>query len=133
MTERNLQIGSPFQTLTWTLLRVVAAGIYMQHGVQKAMSFFGHEHMGTLQMIALVMETIFAALIVFGLFTRVVTFLCSGEMAVAYFLFHSPRGFWPAVNHGETPVLLCFVFLYLSSVGGGPVSLDALLRRKATG
>jgi putative oxidoreductase len=69
----------------------------------------------------------------FGLFTRPVAFLASGEMAVAYFLFHAKRGFWPVVNHGETPALLCFIFLYLSSVGAGPFSLDAVLRRKPNG
>jgi putative oxidoreductase len=54
-------------------------------------------------------------------------------MAVAYFLFHAPHGFFPVMNHGETPVMLCFVFLYLSAVGGGPFSLDAVLRRNAAG
>lgn len=125
---------SKYQAVTHTLLRIVAAGVYMQHGVQKAMSFQQHGSLGgPLQYTAMFLETVFAVLIILGLFTRVVTFICSGEMAVAYFLFHAPHGFWPVMNHGETPVMLCFVFLYLSSVGGGPFSLDAVFRRRATG
>ena len=84
-------------------------------------------------LVGLVMETVGAALIILGLFTHVVAFLCSGEMAVAFFLFHYPRGFLPITNHGETPVLLCFIFLYLSAIGAGAFSLDATLRRKRTG
>jgi|SRR5579862_1485542 len=121
---------SKYQTLTLTLLRVFAAGVYMQHGVQKVMGFLQHDPMGPLQYTAMFLEIVFAALLILGLFTRIAAFICSGEMAVAYFLFHAPRGFWPVSNHGETPALLCFIFLYLSSVGGGPFSLDAVLRRK---
>jgi putative oxidoreductase len=121
---------SKYQSVTLTLLRVIAAGVFMQHGVQKAAAFLGHQGMGPLQYTAMFIETVFAALIIVGLFTRVVAFICSGEMAVAYFLFHGPRGFWPVMNHGETPVLLCFIFLYLSSVGAGPYSLDAIVRKK---
>jgi putative oxidoreductase len=65
------------------------------------------------------------ALILIGLFTRGAAFLASGEMAVAYFKFHAPNGFWPVMNHGETPVLLCFIFLYLAAAGGGSLSADA--------
>ena len=124
---------SKYQTLTLTLLRVFAGGVFMQHGVQKLLSLLGHETLGTLPSIALVLETLGAACIILGLFTHVVAFICSGEMAVAYFLFHGPRAFWPVNNHGETPVLLCFIFLYLSAAGAGAFSLDAVLRRKPTG
>jgi putative oxidoreductase len=122
-----------WQTLTHTLLRVFAAGVYMQHGVQKVISFMHHEQMGPLQDLAMVMETVFAACIILGLFTHVLAFLCSGEMAVAYFMFHAPRGLLPVINHGETPSLLCFIFLYLSAIGAGAFSLDAVPRRKRSG
>ncbi|HZS59803.1 MAG TPA: DoxX family protein [Gemmatimonadaceae bacterium] len=125
---------SKYQAVTLTLLRIVAAGIYMQHGVQKVMSFQQHGSLGgPLQYTAMFLETVFAALIILGLFTRIAAFICSGEMAVAYFLFHAPHGFFPVNNHGETPALLCFIFFYLSAVGGGPFSLDAVFRRNATG
>jgi putative oxidoreductase len=129
MTEPNISGETQWQAFTHLLLRVFAGGVFMQHGVQKLMALFGHQPMGPLQSIALVLETLGAILIILGLFTRIVTFITSGEMAVAYFLFHNPRGFWPVVNHGETPVLLCFIFLYFSAVGGGRYSLDAVFRR----
>ena len=69
-------------------------------------------------------------LLLLGLFTRPVAFLLAGEMAVAYFTAHFPRGFWPLANNGEAAVLFCFAYLYLSAAGGGPISLDRLLRRK---
>jgi putative oxidoreductase len=59
-------------------------------------------------------------------------FILSGEMAVAYFKFHAPPGFWPLLNEGEGAVLYCFIFLYLASTGGGPWSFDRLLRKRAS-
>ena len=64
-----------------------------------------------------------AALLVLGLFTRPVAFLLSGEMAVAYFQFHAPRGFWPVLNGGVSAALYCFVWLYFSGAGAGPWSV----------
>ena len=60
-----------------------------------------------------------------GLFTRPVAFILSGMMAVAYFMAHAPKSFFPAVNGGDAAILFCFVFLYLVFAGGGPWSLDA--------
>ena len=71
-------------------------------------------------------------LVLVGLFTRPVAFVLSGLMAVAYFLAHAPRGFWPIENRGELAALYCFVFLYLAAAGAGPWSLDALWRRDKT-
>ena len=68
-------------------------------------------------------------LIVLGLFTRPVAFVLSGEMAVAYWMFHAPRNFYPTLNGGDASILYCFVFLYLAAAGPGPWSLDALRRR----
>ena len=65
--------------------------------------------------------------ILLGLGTRIVAFILCGEMAVAYFQFHQPGGFWPIQNHGEPAVLYCFIFLLLAGYGGGAWSLDALL------
>jgi putative oxidoreductase len=65
------------------------------------------------------------ALILIGLFTRPVAFLLSGQMAVAYFMFHAPKGFSPIVNGGEGAMLYCFIFLYLAAAGAGPWSADA--------
>lgn len=125
------------QTIAFTLLRVVAAFIMMQHGAQKlfgALGGIGPQHGGvplvSLMGLAGVLETFAALLVLVGLFTRPAAFLLSGEMAVAYFKAHAPHGFWPILNHGELPVLFCFLWLYIASVGGGPISLDALLVRR---
>jgi putative oxidoreductase len=72
------------------------------------------------------LELFGGALLLVGLFTRPVAFVLAGEMAVAYFQFHAPQGFWPTVNGGGPAILDCFVFLYLSAAGAGPWSLDAL-------
>jgi putative oxidoreductase len=78
------------------------------------------------------LEMLGGTLLLLGLFTKPVAFLLAGEMAVAYFTAHAPRGFWPLVNRGEPAVLFCFVWLYFAAAGGGPWSLDAL-RRRASG
>lgn len=66
-------------------------------------------------------------LIMLGLFTRPVAFIVSGEMAVAYWQFHAPNGAWPILNHGESSVLFCFIFLFMAAYGGGAWSLDSLI------
>ena len=76
------------------------------------------------------LELVLGALLVVGLFTRPAAFILSGEMAFAYFLGHAPRGFFPVLNGGSLAIALCFACLYLATSGGGPVSLDALLRKK---
>ena len=70
------------------------------------------------------------ALLALGLFTRAVAFICSGEMAIGYFMFHAPQGLYPALNGGEPAVLYCFAFFYLIFAGPGSISLDALMRRR---
>ena len=66
-----------------------------------------------------------------GLFTRPAAFLASGTMAVAYFLMHAGQSFYPIINKGELAVLYCFTFLFLAFAGGGSLSVDALMRKKA--
>jgi putative oxidoreductase len=70
-------------------------------------------------------------LVALGLWAGYAAFVASGEMAVAYFTAHAPGGFWPVVNKGELAVLYCFVFLYVASRGSGPLSVDALTRKKS--
>jgi putative oxidoreductase len=126
-----------YEAIALTLLRVMAAMVFMQHGLQKLFGWFGGMGpqggavpMASLFGLAGVIELVGGTLITVGLGTRIVAFICSGEMAAAYFKGHAPHGFWPLVNHGEVPVLLCFLFLYLVARGAGPYSLDALLARK---
>jgi putative oxidoreductase len=119
------------------LLRIFAGAVICQHGAQKLFGAFGGVdgagHAAainfSLRGIAGPLEFLGGLLIIAGLFTRGVAFILAGEMAVAYFLMHSPRGFWPIQNHGEVPVLLCFVFLYLAATGAGVFSVDYLRTR----
>ena len=120
-----------------SILRIVVALLFIEHGTQKLFGF--PVPLGTsgslppLLLVAGVLESFGGLLILFGLFTRPVAFLLSGEMAVAYFTSHAPRGFFPLQNMGEVAVLYCFVFLFMAVAGGGVWSLDNLLwRRRGT-
>jgi len=121
-----------------SILRIVAAFVFMLHGSTKLLGLpapvmpdGGTAALASLPGIAGTLELVGGALLLLGLFTRPVAFLLAGEMAVAYFKAHAPQGFWPVLNQGEPAVLYCFIWLYISSAGPGPWSLDALLRRKA--
>jgi putative oxidoreductase len=116
-----------------SVLRIIAAFLFMQFGTAKLFAFPGAVVPGggtvavaSLPGIAGVLEAFGGALLLLGLFTRPVAFLLSGEMAVAYFMGHAPKGFWPVLNQGHPAILFCFVWLYVSAAGGGPWSLDAL-------
>src|SRR6185295_4797041 len=83
----------------------------------------------TLFWFAGVIELVGGVLLALGLFTRSAAFICAGEMAVAYFMGHATRGFFPAINMGDAAILFCFVFLYISAAGPGPWSVDAVRSR----
>jgi putative oxidoreductase len=125
-------------TITFLLLRVVAGLLFMQAGGTKILDWFGgipaahggHPKFMSQIWIGGVIELVGGLLIMVGLFTRVVAFMLSGQMAVAYFQFHQPQGFWPAQNHGEAAVLFCFIFLFFAAYGAGPWSVDGLWRRR---
>lgn len=125
-----------WQPLLLSVLRLITGFLFIEHGTQKVLGFPPSEKPMTFELFSMIgfsgtLELVGGALIFLGLFTRVAAFILSGEMAVAYFMVHAKGGFWPVNNHGELAVLYCFVFLYLVFAGGGPVSLDALIRRKA--
>jgi putative oxidoreductase len=117
-----------------SVLRIMTALLLLQHGLMKLVHFPGPQPGVTdpltpLLLAAAVIEVIGGGLVALGLFTRIFAFVLSGEMAVAYFIGHFPRGFWPGLNGGDPAVLFCFVFLYLAAAGGGPWSVDALKRK----
>ena len=116
-----------------SVLRIVAAAVFMVHGSQKLFGVPPSEHASpellSLMGLAGVLEFFGGALILVGLFTRPVAFVVSGMMAVAYFMAHSPQSFFPALNGGDAAILFCFVFLYLVFAGPGPWSLDAARAR----
>ena len=117
-----------------SLLRFMAGLLILEFGTMKILHFpyddmFSKVPIFSLYWTAGAIELVGGALVVVGLFTRCAAFVLSGEMAFAYFIEHAPRGFYPALNGGLAAVLFCFVFLYLSAAGGGPWSLDRILRR----
>ncbi len=116
-----------------SVLRIVASFTFMQVGMMKLIAFpAGMPPRGeTVKLmselgLAGVLETFGGALLLLGLFTRPVAFLLAGEMAVAYFQVHFPRNFWPVLSGGTDAMLYCFLWLYFSAAGPGPLSLDAL-------
>ena len=121
---------------TQTLLRIVAGFILFCPGAVKLFGWFGGMPAGftltPLLRTAGWIEVIGGPLIMLGLFTRPAAFICSGEMAVAYFHSHFPHGFWPVKNNGQPAVLLCFIFLFLSAAGAGPFSVDEWLASRRT-
>src|SRR5262245_9178560 len=115
-----------------SVLRIVAALLFLEHGTQKLFGyppgppFTGFPNFSMLG-IAGMLEVVGGVLILLGLFTRPTAFILSGEMAVAFFRAHWPRGFFPINNMGEITVFFCFYFLYLAAAGPGVWSLDRLL------
>ena len=116
-----------------SILRIVAALIFLEHGTQKLLGFPAHPNppgIWTTSWIAAILEIVGGPLLLLGLFTRPVAFILSGEMAVAYWTAHAPRSVFPVLNNGDAAVLYCFVFLYFVFAGPGPWSLDALMGRE---
>ena len=120
-----------------SILRMVVGFLYSLHGFQKLFGMFGglggkgaRAEILSMMGAAGVLETVGGLLILVGLFTRPVAFILAGQMAVAYFMAHFPRGFWPIQNGGELAGLYCFIYLWLVAAGPGPLSLDRLIGRK---
>lgn len=118
-----------------SLMRIVLGFTFSSHGLQKLLGYFGGmgghgatAHPFTLLWVAGCLESVGGLLILLGLFTTQAAFILSGEMAVAYFMHHFPHGIWPIRNGGELAVVYCFVFLYLSAAGPGPLSADRAFR-----
>lgn len=124
---------------TWSprllsLMRLMAGLLFMQHGTQKLLGFpnlpaNGAPAMGSLLWFGGIIELTCGFLIAIGFVTRPAAFLASGMCAAAYFLFHAQRSFFPIINAGELAALYCFVFLYISAAGPGPLSVDAKFGR----
>lgn len=117
-----------------SILRIMTGLLFLQHGTAKLLKIpvvpmFANLSLTSLPGIAGILELVGGVLIILGLFTRSVAFVLSGLMAVAYFMAHAPRGFYPILNAGELAILFCFVFLYFAAAGPGPWSIDAARRK----
>lgn len=119
---------SRFQPQTYALLRIVTGFLFLWHGTHKLFSFpmAPPEIPRFVTLVAGPIELAGGALVMLGLFTRPAAFLCSGLMAVAYWMQHGRIHALPLVNLGELAALYCFVFLFLATRGSGIWSLDAL-------
>ena len=128
------RIDGRFAPEALSLLRIVAALIFLLHGSSKLIGFppspMPLPPVGSFMWIGGLLELIGGLLLLIGLFSRPVAFLLSGEMAVAYWMFHAPKSTFPSVNGGDAAILFCFVFLLIAAAGPGPWSLDAASRRK---
>jgi putative oxidoreductase len=133
------QIFTKYQPAALSLFRFMTGLLLFQYGVAKifkipVVPYFAN--IPPLITAAGVIELVGGALLLLGLFTRPVAFILSGEMAFAYFIGHMFKGgvdapvFHPLFNGGTAAILFCFACLYLATAGGGPVSLDAMLRKK---
>lgn len=132
---------APYRAQLLSIMRIAFALFFLQHPSAKFLGFphiAYFDHLNPLSWpvgIAGIIETIFGLLLLFGLLSRLAAFILSGEMAVAYFMFHVPMGMpqhsiLPILNGGEAAVLYCFGFLYLAAAGPGPWALDASMGRE---
>ncbi|MFY9642337.1 MAG: DoxX family protein [Rhodomicrobium sp.] len=117
-----------------SILRIVAAVLFLEHGVQKFLGFPAAPPNGFPAFLSLIwwqglIELVGGLLLFFGLSTRLVAFILAGDMAVAYWMVHAPKSFYPALNGGDAAILYCFVFLYIACAGGGAWSADRVLRK----
>lgn len=122
----------PYNSQTYALMRIIVGFLFLWHGCQKLFGFPGTLPAGLPAFIIYVagpIELIGGTLIMIGLFTRWAAFICSGEMAAAYWMVHGTKALLPIVNGGELAVLYCFVFLFISTHGGGLWSVDAVQGR----
>jgi len=119
-----------------SIVRIYTGLSLLQHGTGKILGFpavsaFANVQLGSLAGVGGLIELIGGLLFTIGLFTRPVAFVLSGFTAVAYFMVHAPRNFFPVINGGELAAVYCFIFLYFVFAGAGPWSIDALRQRKA--
>jgi putative oxidoreductase len=126
-------ISTRFAPYAYALMRIIVGLLFAVHGSQKLLNFPPSGHPGpppwSLLWVAGVIELAGGLLVAVGLLAPIAAFICSGEMAVAYFMVHAPGGFWPVINKGELAVVYCFVFLFIAAYGSGVWSLDSAFSR----
>jgi putative oxidoreductase len=115
-----------FAPQLYALLRIVAGLLFACHGAQKLFGVLGGQQVPLASQVGLagIIEFVGGLMIAVGFLTGFAAFIASGEMAVAYFVAHAPKGPWPIQNGGELAVLYCFLFLYIASRGPGIWAVD---------
>lgn len=130
---------SPWTGRMLSILRIVAGSVFITFGTMKLFGFpplpAGMPPIELMSQVGLAgtLEVVGGLLIILGLFTRPVSFVLAGEMAVAYFQGHYAQSFWPSTNMGTPAILYCFVFLYFVFAGAGSWSVDAMIARSRSG
>jgi len=120
-----------FNDHAYALMRIVAGFLFLSHGMQK---LFGFPAPMPMELPAFItygagsIELIGGLLIMLGLFGRWAAFVCSGHMAVAYWVAHGTKALFPLLNGGEMAALYCFVFLAIAARGSGIWSIDAAMK-----
>jgi putative oxidoreductase len=127
-----LRLLNSYEPQTYAVVRMVTGLMFACHGLQKAVGAFGGINGAgaaapqlSLFAIAGWLEIAFGLMIALGIFTSLAAFLASGQMAVAYFIGHYPKEFWPIMNQGVDAVLYCFIFFYIAARGPGIWSVDS--------
>ena len=130
----TLKLAAEWEPRVLSIVRIIAGLMFMEHGLGKLAGF---PHVPNqpetfhLLWFAGIIELVGGLLVAVGLFTRAAAFIMSGEMAVAYFMAHAPRAFYPMLNGGDAAILYCLIFFYFFVAGGGAWSLDRLRSSRA--
>ena len=125
---------SKWQPTALSLFRFITGLLLFQYGVAKILKFPSGTMFDKVELFSLTgaagsLELVLGALLIIGLFSRIVAFVLSGEMAFAYFIGHFPKNFFPVINGGTAAILFCFACLYLSTSGPGPISVDEMRKK----
>jgi putative oxidoreductase len=122
--EKALTSFAPY---AYAIMRIMLGLLFICHGGQKLFGWFGGQPVPLASLFGLagIIELVLGLLITIGFLTSYAAFIASGEMAVAYFIAHFPKSFWPLENAGEPAVLFCFIFLFMATQGSGIWSVDA--------
>ena len=134
MTETIAVTMAAWAPRALSVLRIITGLMIIEHGMAKLLGWpvvpaFAQLKLFSLLGLAGTLELVGGALLILGLFTQPAAFILSGEMAVAYFMVHEPRSFFPLINGGSLAIIYCFACLYLSTAGAGPWSLDANMKK----
>lgn len=134
MTETIAATAAAWAPRALSVLRIITGLMIIEHGMGKLLGWpvvpaYAEIKLFSLLGLAGIIELVGGALLILGLFTQPAAFILSGEMAVAYFMVHAPRSFYPLINGGSLAIIYCFACLYLSTAGAGPWSLDANMKK----
>jgi putative oxidoreductase len=129
--NKTLAAGQP---MVLSIFRIITGLLMFQYGVAKLLKFPAVPMFAKVEVLSLfgaagTFELVFGGLLILGLLTRLAAFILAGEMAFAYFIEHFPRSFIPLLNGGNLAIMFCFACLFLACAGGGPWSLDAMMRK----